>query len=239
MASVAGKRDLTGRVLALLKRVADPIVRSLYLQRLAQLVQVEERVLADALQREPIRRAAPRPTVAIGPGNGNGRPARLALSPLEASALELLLRHPSLVAELADEPLPLRDATAAALAAAWRDRVAATDGEPDLETFVAGLDPASRDLAHDLLADGASGEGEALDAETAAEVMRVTLLRLRVARLEEDLRDGRLLLEEAQREADGARLATLEQQMSQLGREKAEATKAMQEPAGAAGVRRS
>ena len=239
MASVAGKRDLTGRVLALLKRVADPIVRSLYLQRLAQLVQVEERVLADALQREPIRRAAPRPTVAIGPGNDNGGPARLALSPLEASALELLLRHPSLVAELADEPLPLRDATAAALAAAWRDRVAATDGEPDLETFVAGLDPASRDLAHDLLADGASGEGEALDAETAAEVMRVTLLRLRVARLEEDLRDGRLLLEEAQREADGARLATLEQQMSQLGREKAEATKAMQEPAGAAGVRRS
>jgi hypothetical protein len=70
-------------------------------------------------------------------------------------------------------------------------------------------------------------------------VLRVTLLRLRVARLDEDLRDGRLLLEEAQREGDGARLATLEQQISQLGREKAEATRAMQEPAGAVGVRRS
>jgi hypothetical protein len=104
---------------------------------------------------------------------------------------------------------------------------------------VAGLDPASGDLAHDLLAGTASGDGEALDTATAAEVLRVTLLRLRVARLEEDLRDGRLLLEEAQREGDGTRLATLEQQISQLGREKAEATKAMQEPAGAAGVRRS
>jgi hypothetical protein len=67
----------------------------------------------------------------------------------------------------------------------------------------------------------------------------VTLLRLRVARLEEDLRDGRLLLEEAQREGDGTRLATLEQQMSQLGREKDKATKAMQEPTGAVGIRRS
>jgi DNA primase len=240
MSSVAGKRDLTGRVLALLKRVADPIVRSLYLQRLAQLVQVEERVLADALQREPVRRAAPRPAVAIGPGSNNGGPARVALSPLEASALELVLRHPSLAAELAaDQPLPLRDATAAALAAAWQERVTAADGPPDLEKFLAGLDPASRDLAQGLLADAAPGEGEALDSETAAEVLRVTLLRLRVARLDEDLRDGRLLLEEAQREGDGARLANLEQQISQLGREKAEATRAMQEPAGAVGVRRS
>jgi hypothetical protein len=159
---------------------------------------------------------------------------------LEASALELVLRHPSLAAELAaDQPLPLRDATAAALAAAWRERATAPDGPPDLEKFVAGLDPASRDLAHGLLADAAWGEGEALDSETAAEALRVTLLRLRVARLDEDLRDGRLLLEEAQREGDGARLATLEQQISQLGREKAEATRAMQEPAGAVGVRRS
>jgi hypothetical protein len=154
--------------------------------------------------------------------------------------LELLLRHPALAAELAvDQPLPLRDATAVALAAAWQERVAAPDGPPDLETFVAGLDPASRDLATGLLADATSGEGDSLDSETAAEVLRVTLLRLRVARLDEDLRDGRLLLEEAQREGDGARLATLEQQISQVGREKAEATRAMQEPASLASLRRS
>jgi DNA primase len=239
MRSVAGKRDLTGRVLALLKRVGDPIVRSLYLQRLAQLVQVEERVLADALQREPVRRAPARPAVAIGPGMNDGAPAPLALSPLEAEALGLLLRHPNLAAELPEtRPLPMRDATGAALAAAWRDHVAGTEGTPDVEAFVGGLDPASADLARDLLARTA-GDGEGMDSETAAEVLRVTVLRLRVARLDEDLRDGRLLLEEAQREGDGARLATLEQQISQLGREKADATKAMQEPAAVAGVRRN
>jgi len=239
MGTVAGKRDLTGRVLALLKRVADPIVRSLYLQRLAQLVQVEERVLADALQREPVRRQPARPVLPLGPGDGNGA-TRLAVSPLEAEALGLLLRHPALVGELSDErPLPLRDATAAALAAAWRERVATSDGAPDLDAFVADLDPASADLAREILARLPAGEGDGLDSETAAQVMRVTLLRLRIARLEEDLRDGRLLLEEAQREGDGARLATLEQQISQLGREKAEATKAMQEPATMGGVRRS
>jgi DNA primase len=241
MGSVAGKRELTSRVLTLLKRVADPIVRSLYLQRLAQLVGVEERVLAGALQREPVRRPVARPPIPLGPGNGNGdgAPARLALSPLEAEALGLLLRHPRLATELtADQPLPLRDATAASLAAGWRDFVATSDGAPDLDRFVAGLDPASADLAHDLIA-RTPGEGEGLDAETAAEVLRVTLLRLRVARLDEDLHDGRLLLEEAQREGDGARLATLEQQISQIGRDKADATKAMQEPAETAGVRRS
>ncbi len=237
MGTVAGKRELTSRVLTLLKRVADPIVRSLYLQRLAQLVGVEERMLADALQREPVRRPLARPSLPLGPGDGNGTPPQLALSPLEAEALGLLLRHPRLIAD-SPEPLPLRDATAASLASAWRAFVARSDGEPDLDAFVAGLDPASADLAHDLLA-RTPGEGDGLDADTAAEVVRVTLLRLRVARLEEDLRDGRLLLEEAQREGDGARLATLEQRISQIGREKAEATKAMQEPAGAAGVRRS
>jgi DNA primase len=240
MGSVAGKRDLTGRVLALLKRVADPIVRSLYLQRLAQMVQVEERVLAEYLQRQPTRRQPARPAVATGPGIDGGAPAALALSPLEAEALGLLLRHPSLTAELPEEhPLPMRDATGAALAAAWRDHVAASESAPDLEGFVNGQDPASADLARDLLARTGAGDGDGLDAETAAEVLRVTLLRLRVARLEEDLRDGRLLLEEAQREGDGARLATLEQQISQIGRDKADATKAMQEPAATAGAMRS
>ncbi len=67
----------------------------------------------------------------------------------------------------------------------------------------------------------------------------MTLLRLREARLEEDLRDGRLLLEEAQRDGDRERLATIEQQIIRLGREKAEVTKAMREPADLAGSRRS
>jgi DNA primase len=240
MSSVAGKRDLTGRVLALLKRVGDPIVRSLYLQRLAQLVQVEERVLAEALQREPIRRAAPRATVTIGAESDNGKPARLTLSPLEASALELLLRHPSLAAELAaDEPLPLRDATAAALAAAWRDRAAATDGAPDLETFVAGLDPASGDLAHDLLARiAAKADGETATSDATETEFRFTILRLRISGLDDMIHDAQQQLEAAQRDEPNVRHGEWERRITDLQRQRQELLDEMQEPAGAVGVRR-
>jgi DNA primase len=240
--SVAGKRELTGRVLALLKRVGDPIERNLYLQRLAQIVGVEERVLHEALQREPVRRTAARPS---RPSEAvTGMPERAHLPPLEMEAMSLLLRYPGLVAELPEGPLPLRDATAAALAKAWREHLARSNGAAQagsvLEAFVADLDPASAELARDLLARIAATDAEdRLDAETAHRVLRVTLLRLRIQRLEEDLRDGRLLLEEAQRDGDQARLEAIEQQLILLGREKAEATREMHEPAEVAGVRRT
>jgi DNA primase len=240
--TVAGKRDLTGRVLALLKRVGDPIERNLYLQRLAQLVGVEERILADALQREPVRRTAARPA-RLATADA-AIPERAHLPPLEMEAMSLLLRFPGLASELSDPPLPLRDATASALATAWRAHLARANGTAQdgtqLESFVAALDPASADLARDLLARIAASDGEErLDPVTAKRVLHVTLLRLRIQRLDEDLRDGRLLLEEAQREGDRARLETIEQQLIQLGREKAEATREMHEPAEVAGVRRS
>ena len=243
MDTVAGKRELTGRVLALLKRVGDPIERNLYLQRLAQLVGVEERILSDALQREPVRRATARPPRLDG-GDGGGVPVRAHLAPLETEAMSLLLRFPGLAAELPDGPLPLRDATASALAEAWRAHLGEANGAAQsgaaLEAFVGGLDPATAELARDLLARiAAAGEQEALDAETAQRSLRITLLRLRIQRLDEDLRDGRLLLEEAQRDGDKARLEAIEQQLIQLGREKAEATREMHEPAEMAGVRRS
>ena len=240
--SVAGKRELTGRVLALLKRVGDPIERNLYLQRLAQIVGVEERVLHEALQREPVRRMAarpPRPSEAV-----TGMPERAHLPPLEMEAMSLLLRYPGLAGELSDAPLPLRDATASALAMAWREHVARSNGAAQagslLEAFVAQLDPASAELARDLLARiAATDNNDRFDPETAQRVLRLTLLRLRIQRIEEDLRDGRLLLEEAQREGDQARLEAIEQQLMRLGREKAEATREMHEPAEAAGVRRT
>jgi DNA primase len=243
--TVAGKRELTGRVLALLKRVGDPIERSLYIQRLARLVNVEERVLVEALQREPVRRPVQRP-VPTGPGSSNGVPERIALTPLESEALGLLLRYPILTTDLpADEPLPFRDATAAALAAAWRERLSADGAEAAitgdrLEAFVASLDPASAELARDLLARiGTDGDAAPLDADQAARALRVTLLRMRVARIDEALRDGRLLLEEALRDEERAGIEALEQRIIQLGHEKEEATRAMYEPAELAGARRN
>ena len=236
--SVSGKRELTGRVLALLKRVGDPVERSLYLQRLARLVNVEERVLLEALAREPIRRSA-RPAAPPEPaGGGHGK----ALGSLEAEALALLLRYPGLVGELpAAGSLPFHDAAASALAEGWRQRVEAGGmNAGDLEAFVSELDPATAGLARELLTLVASSDqAEPLDPERARLALRTVLLRLRVARIDESMRDGRLLLEEAQRDEDPERQSALEQRIVQLGHEKAEVTRAMQDPAPVAGGRRS
>jgi DNA primase len=241
--TVTGRREVTGRVLALLKRVGDPIERNLYLQRLAQLVGVEERVLTEALQREPVRRPATRPT--LGAGNGTEPATRLPIGGLEAELVGLLFRYPSLVEELPDD-LPVRDAAARALVAGWRARA---DSRPagsavsasELEAFVGELDAASADLARDLLGRmAAAGEGVLqLDQEMARAAMRITLLRLREQRVEERIRSGRVLLEEAQREGDRTRLQEIERKLDELGREKADVTKAMREPAPLAGGRRS
>ncbi len=239
--SVSGKRELTGRVLALLRRVGDPIERALYLQQLARLANVEERVLSEALARTPV----PRRAVAVGVGE-EPRPEP-SLSPLEAETVQLLLLHPAAVDELAarsttdgDGGPPFRDAVALALIGAWRERLAADPASgSDLEGFVASLDPASGALARALLAEVASGDaGPQLDAEAAREALRVCLLRLRGARIGEAMRDGRLLLEEAQRDGDHQRLESIEQRIIRLGHEKADLTRAMREPA-RAGTRRS
>jgi hypothetical protein len=191
-----------------------------------------------------MRRAVTPAAVAIGPGRVLGSSDGTGPSALEVEALGLLLSHPVLAVESGGNgALPFRDATALALASSWQTHLAsagATIGTADLEDFVSGLDPASTELARALLTRLAeAGEDGRLDPEQAREVLRITLLRLRVARLEEDLRDGRLLLEEAQHEGDRSRLEAIEQQIIRLGREKAEVTKAMRTPAEAAGTRRS
>jgi DNA primase len=237
--SITGKRELTGRALALLKRVGDPVERSLYLQRLARLVNVEERVLLEALAREPVRRTARLAPVPVGPGS---EPAVQGLAPLEREALSLLLRYPALTAELpSDEPLPFRDATTNALVEAWRERVAGGQATAaDLEALIGGLDPATAGLARDLLAHlAANGNGAQLDASDARAQLRTCLLRLRATRIEEAIHDGQLLLAEAQRDGDESQLDALKQQINQLGREKADLNKAMESPAQAVGARRN
>jgi hypothetical protein len=104
---------------------------------------------------------------------------------------------------------------------------------------VAGLDPATASLARGVLAElAATDSGPRLDPDEATDAFRICLLRLRAVRIDEAIRDGRLLLEEAQRDEDRSRLAEIEQQIMRLGREKAEVTRAMTQPA-VAGTRRS
>jgi DNA primase len=247
LSSISGRRDMTGRVLAIIKRVPDRVEQALYLQQLARLVNVEERTLADALAHAPVVRRAARPTTAAG--NQDGVKPDLPLEPLEAEALELVLRYPTLAAELpTDEPMPFREAVAVQLATALRERataraddgeVPATNEAQALDAWVGTLDAASAGLARELLATAAAGHDEpALDTDEAREVLHTCLLRLRVERIDESLRDGRLLLEEAQREGNPVRLAEIEQRIDRLGREKAEATRAIRAPATLAGTRR-
>jgi hypothetical protein len=73
----------------------------------------------------------------------------------------------------------------------------------------------------------------------AREALRVCLLRLRSLRIDEAIRDGRLLLEEAQRDDDRRRLKEIERRIVELAREKDEVDKARQSPALTAGTRRN
>lgn len=241
LSSVAGRRELTGRVIGLLRRVGDPIERALYIQQLARLVNVEERVLNEALAQAPAPRSEPlRPVAMAEPG------AQPMLTPLEAETIQLLLLNPAAVAELnhlevtdGDGRLPFRDAVALSLIGAWRERATEGLGGDDIEAFVGSLDLATAALARSLLADVTRTEASPrLTGDEAREALRTCLLRLRSARIEEAIRDGRLLLEEAQREGDRHRLESIEQQIMRLGRQKAEVTRTMREPA-RAGVRRS
>ena len=116
----------------------------------------------------------------------------------------------------------------------------------DLEAFINGLDAASSALARSLLA-GAAGRRDGngrwsdeppRDPVTAREDLRICLLRLGVVRIEEELRDARILLDEAQREGEGSRLAEIEQAIGGLHRRREAMTKAMRMPAETAGARR-
>ena len=70
-----------------------------------------------------------------------------------------------------------------------------------------------------------------LDPALAAEALRVCRLRLRRARIEEAIGDGRHLLEDAERDGDRQLLAQIETHISKLGREKAEVTRMLATPA--------
>jgi DNA primase len=237
--TITGKRELTGRALALLKRVGDPVERSLYLQRLARLVNVEERVLLEALAREPMRRAPRLAPLPVGPGSV--APVQ-GLGPLEREALSLLVRYPALTVDLpSDEPLPFRDATPGALVTAWSERVAQGGATAaDLEAFVGSLDPATGGLARDLLAHlAANGDAAPLDPSEARAQLRTCLVRLRKERINEALHDGQLLLAEAQRDGDLDQVLALNEQLNHLRDQRNAVDKAMEAPAQAVGVRRN
>ena len=225
ISTVAGRRDMAGRVLAILQRVGDAVEQDMYLQQLSRTVQVDERVLREALHRPRVqRRASPTTAAAVGPG-------AVILDAVETETLALLFRHPGLTAEHATNPLPFGRPVATALADAWTAWVAdhAGHGSTDIESFLAELDPISGELARVVIQ--SANAGPRLEPAMAAEALRVCRLRLRSARVEEAIGDGRRLLEDAERDGDRELLAQIETHINKLGREKAEVSAELFTPA--------
>jgi DNA primase len=227
-----GRSTYTRRMLDLLRRIPDRVERDSYVPRLAQLAGIDERILRDELSRGP--RPMPVRPVAPTAAEADERPR---LTGLEREALTLLLIDPQLAAEQPGEPhLPLRDESARALWGAWSAAVAAPEGRPELEAFVASLDPATAALARDLLA-SARARGVRADPETDREALRVVLLRLRKERVQERLADLQALISLGASDGDDD-IDELERQFQVLHLEREQLEQAINPSAVLAGQRR-
>ena len=232
MRQAQGRSGYTRRMLDLLRRLPDRVEQDSYVPQLAQLAGIDERILRDELARGgrpiPIRPAVDGPA----PPDGEMR-----LSRLEREALTLLLLSPSLARELEPgERLPFRDESAQALGDAWREAVT-VDPSPDLERFVAGLDAATADLARSMLA-SVRARGARPDASTDREDLRVCLVRLRIARINEQLADLEALIRAASDDGATDGVGDLERTVHQLHEARRQLEEEMNAPA-LAGERRS
>ena len=233
MRQAQGRSGYTRRMLDLLRRLPDRVEQDSYVPQLAQLAGIDERILRDELARG--ERPVPiRPAVdTTSDGDAEGR-----LTPLERQALTLMLLSPTLAGELeAGERLPFRDESAQALGEAWRAAVA-SEGKPDLERFVAGLDPATADLARSMLA-SARTRGARPDSSSDREELRICFVRLRIQRAEEQLDDLQSLIRAAADDETSIDIRELEQRFQVLTREREQLVREMKGPALAAGERRS
>jgi hypothetical protein len=221
-------------MLDLLRRIPDRVQQDSYVPGLATLAGIDERVLRDELARGP--RAVPvRPLESGASGEADEAP----LGPLEREALTLLLLSPTLAAEQAGERLPFRDEAARALAEAWVG-VASADGgtRPDLEAFVAGLDPVTGGLARTLLA-SARGRGARSDLSVDREALRVCLLRLRKEQVLDRLADLQALISIGSQDPDQNDIHELERQFQVLHLEREQLEQAINPAAALSGQRRA
>ena len=228
-----GRSAYTRRMLDLLRRIPDRVEQDSYIPQLSRLAGIDERILRDELTRGP----APMP---MRPSD-DGRRAddEPELGPLEREALTLVLLNPTLLDEVpADEPLPIRDAAAREMVAAWRSAVEAAGARPDVETWVGQLDAATGGLARSLLA-SARARGLRPDLETDREALRVCLLRLRVTETEGRMSDLQALIRASGEDDDTTDIRSLEQQFQELTREREQLVRAIRGPAVGAGERRS
>jgi DNA primase len=231
MRQAQGRSAYTRRMLDLLRRIPDRVEQDSYVPQLSRLAGIDERILRDELSRGP----APLPVRSADDAQRNEDEPHL--GPLEREALTLLLLNPALAGELADEPLPIRDASGLELAAAWRSAVADAGGRPDIEGWVSGLDAATGALARSLLA---SARARGLrPAASARDELRDVLTRMRLVHIRDDLRDMESLMLGAQERRDDDEMRQLQKRIHELHREREGLEGKDERPAVGAGERRS
>jgi DNA primase len=235
MRQAHGRSAYTRRMLDLLRRIPDRVEQDSYVPQLSRLAGIDERILRDELSRVP-RPAPARSTVSEVPAAEAERPR---LNQLEAEMLILLLLNPSLATEATErEPLPLQDEAAQALARAWRAAVTSSDRRPDLEEFVAALDPATSDLARTLLA-SARVRTHRPDTETDREVLRIVRIRARLQQVKDQHRDLEDMLRHAQEHGSDDEIREIQTQMNQLRTQRNSLEEELEPSAEVAGGRRS
>jgi hypothetical protein len=149
-----------------------------------------------------------------------------------------MLLNPPLAAEQAGERLPFRDESARALAEAWVVAVTGAGGaRPDLEAFVAGLDPVTAGLARALLA-SARARGARSETESDREALRVCLLRLQKEQVLDRLTDLQALISIGSQDPDQDDIHELERQFQVLHLEREQLEQAINPAAVVAGQRR-
>lgn len=227
-----GRSVYTRRMLDLLRRIPDRVEQDSYVSGLAQLSGIDERVLRDELARGP--RPLPVRPLDDAPIAAGIEPQ---LGPLEREALTLLLLSPRLTTDHVGERLPFGDESARALAEAWITASTSSDQRPDLEAFVAGLDPVTSELARQLLA-SARTRGVRPDLDTDREALRVCLLRMRKEQVQERLVDLQALIGAGSTDPDTNDIQELERQFQVLHLEREQLEQAINPSAVAAGQRR-
>jgi DNA primase len=239
LSQAKGKREAVERLLPVISAMDSAVERSHYLQRLAQHIHMDERLLWSELsalrgetgrrrpgERRPVERARREPSVgARGP---SARAPREGLSGgLEERALALLLSAPALLPEMrevtglsADEFQDVRNRqvyVALERLTAERGDALVSMGAEDVARYVGQLDTELAGHVESVVRILRSGPP--LSADMVREDLTKVSVRLRRDHLGRLLRELRFMLQDAQEEGDEERVQALNHMIDPLARD--------------------
>jgi len=207
------KAAAVDRLLPIVGEIVNDVVRSHYLQRLATLVQVDERTLANRLRslRQPASRRAAQPPVAAR--------RQVARVDLDDHCLAILLYEPTLywkVLDLALSPDDFVHTENRQIFITFRSFIE-ENSEFDVAVFRQTVDPMLLPHLDDLIRLGTQRpqvSGEILEKELTA-----TVLRARKQRLTDEINQLKFLQAQAKQESDTTEVTSLAQRVNALTEE--------------------